>query len=38
MPLFGDTFCHGPTVWPFCERQPGRYGVIYADPPWRFAP
>lgn len=23
--------------WPFGELQPGRYGVIYADPPWRFS-
>ncbi len=24
-------------AWPFGELQPGRYGVILADPPWRFS-
>lgn len=24
-------------AWPFGELQPGKYGVIYADPPWRFS-
>lgn len=24
------------TDWPFGALQPGRYGVILADPPWRF--
>lgn len=23
--------------WPFGDLRPGGYGVIYADPPWRFA-
>jgi|GEM_PF-438472 len=25
-----------PAAWPFGALQPGRYGVILADPPWRF--
>ena len=25
-----------PLAWPFADLQPGRYGAILADPPWRF--
>lgn len=25
------------TDWPFGTLSPGHYGLIYADPPWRFA-
>lgn len=25
-----------PAEWPFGDLQPGRYGAILADPPWRF--
>ena len=23
-------------TWPFAELEPGKYGAIYADPPWHF--
>lgn len=31
-----DLFAKGPQSWPFGRLHPQHYGLIVADPPWRF--